>query len=201
MNSSTSRRHLSFSYPGPRRLGDITKLPLLQQEEPEVIRQIWTEFHKGRNDTIGITLPKDKFQALMAKAKRCPIFILPVYRLPEHNTAETSVGEAGYFVLLSQFQSTHFLLTYLEDYKRNPTQAQPYMTVSTYDDLVETKGLGLLRVDFTPQLSRVEANKVLDLLQHYYSEKGGEYAEQFNHTPAKFSFDAYINSIPTSVIS
>lgn len=45
-----------------------------------------------------------------------PMFVLPVQR------------EGGHFVLLSQVQDRHCLFTYLEDFKRNPATAQPYMT-------------------------------------------------------------------------
>ncbi len=42
----------------------------------------------------------------------------------------------------------------LQDYKVNPGGAQPYATVSMYSDLVESKDLGLIRADITPNLSK-----------------------------------------------
>ncbi|CAN0358130.1 unnamed protein product [Hapterophycus canaliculatus] len=70
------------------------------------------------------------------------MFILPVWR------------DGGHFMILSQYQDTCFLLTYLEDYKLNPGGAQPYATISMYSDLVESKDLGLIRADITPNLNK-----------------------------------------------
>ena len=36
----------------------------------------------------------------------------------------------------------------------NPEGAQPYATISVYGDLVESKGLGLIRGDITPNLTK-----------------------------------------------
>lgn len=41
-----------------------------------------------------------------------------------------------------------------QDYKVNPEGAQPYATVSMYRDLIESKGLGLIRADITPNLNK-----------------------------------------------
>lgn len=41
-----------------------------------------------------------------------------------------------------------------QDYKVNPGGAQPYATVSMYPDLVESKDLGLIRADITPNLTK-----------------------------------------------
>lgn len=41
-----------------------------------------------------------------------------------------------------------------QDYKVNPGGAMPYATVSTYDELVGGKGLGLIRADVTPNLTK-----------------------------------------------
>lgn len=48
-------------------------------------------------------------------------------------------------------------MTYLDDYKANPSTAQPYMTLSLFDELVETKGLALLRGEVMNHLTRTEA--------------------------------------------
>ncbi|CAM9808831.1 unnamed protein product, partial [Laminaria digitata] len=42
----------------------------------------------------------------------------------------------------------------LQDYKVSPEGAQPYATISMYEDLVESKGLGLIRADITPNLTK-----------------------------------------------
>lgn len=53
----------------------------------------------------------------------------------------------GVLLLLSCFAGE-------QDYKVNPGGAQPYATISVYDDLVDSKGLGLIRADITPNLTK-----------------------------------------------
>jgi ATP11 protein len=48
-------------------------------------------------------------------------------------------------------------MTYLEDYKANPASAMPYVTLTLFDELIEKKGLVLLRGDVTNNLSPKEA--------------------------------------------
>eukprot|EP00953_Heterococcus_sp_UTEX-ZZ885_P010724 6256-Heterococcus_DN1.PRE.3 len=175
-------RSFSFSFPGPRKLADITNLPLLEKEEGAAIAKIWTKFHDTRRDTVGLAIPGSELKALLAKAKRCPMFIFPVHR-----------GDAGgFFSVLCQFQASHFLFTFLDDYRANPATAQPYMTVSTYDDMIDSKNIGLLRADVTAQLSREEGAHL------YYSSSGSaaDFVETFNHAPAQFDFDAFMASVP-----
>lgn len=48
-------------------------------------------------------------------------------------------------------------MTYLEDYKVNAAGAQPYLTLTFFDELLETKSLALMRGEVTNQLTRAEA--------------------------------------------
>ncbi|KAG5191847.1 ATP11 protein-domain-containing protein, partial [Tribonema minus] len=181
-------RHLSFSYPGPRKLSEITNLPLLEKEEPAIVSDIWRQFHDARKDAIGATLSGAELQELLKRAKESPMFIFPVHR----------GADGGYFMLLCQFQGSHFLLTFLDDYRTNPSGAQPYMSVSLFSDLAESKGVGLVRADVTAQLSRAEGVRVLDLMQRYYigSEELYGMVRAFNHAPAEFNFEVYMSTVP-----
>ncbi|CAM9825946.1 unnamed protein product, partial [Hapterophycus canaliculatus] len=63
-------REMSFSFPGPRKLGDITNLPLLEKEEKENIADIWAAYHDERTDSLGTVIPGDALADLQAKAKK-----------------------------------------------------------------------------------------------------------------------------------
>ncbi|CAM9404096.1 unnamed protein product, partial [Ectocarpus sp. 8 AP-2014] len=63
---------------------------------------IWTAYHDEREDSLGTVIPGDSLDGLQAKAKKCPMFVLPVWR------------DGGHFMMLSQYQDKCFLLTYLE---------------------------------------------------------------------------------------
>lgn len=134
--------------------------------------------------------------------RRSPIFVFPVNR------------DGGFFNLLSQFQDQYCLMTYLEDYKKNPAMAMPYMTVTMYEDLLEDKGLVLVRADYGLHLSGnvrggepprapphtspflQEAKRILGLLQLYYtSPVHYELVNMFNNRPEEFDFDAYLREV------
>jgi ATP synthase F1 complex assembly factor 1 len=70
------------------------------------------------------------------------LFLYPVFR------------ESGYMTLVSQFQDSCFLLTFLDEYRQNPGAAKPWMSLTLYDEFVADKGLGLLRGDVGYQLTR-----------------------------------------------
>lgn len=131
-----------FSYPGPRALGQIVKLELLQSEEREQIQHIWEQFHGDKDDAVAATLPRDAFQTLKDRATAAPFLVFPVYR------------QDGFFNMLCQFQQTCFLVTYLEAFKENPAAAPPCLTVSLYDELLEQKEVGLVRGDVINMLDK-----------------------------------------------
>jgi hypothetical protein len=39
------------------------------------------------------------------------------------------------------------MMTFLEDFKKNPQKAMPYMIITMFDELVRTKGVALVRGD------------------------------------------------------
>eukprot|EP00903_Cladosiphon_okamuranus_P012709 g11883.t1 len=182
--ATAPKRDLSFSFPGPRKLADITNLPLLEKEEKESIADIWAAYHDERPDSLGTVMPGDALADLQAKARKCPMFILPVWR------------DGGHFMMLSQYQDTCFLLTYLEDYKVNPGGAQPYATISMYADLVDSKDLGLIRADITPNLTKKEVDRLVRLLIRFYSPHAHHHVEAFNLRTEEFDLEKMLQETP-----
>ena len=90
------------------------------------------------------------------------MFLLPV------------IKEDGHMWILSQFQDTAFictylggkrvryfydghffmLLSYITEYQKDPATAKPWLSCVLYDDFVESKGLSLVRTDFLPSLTK-----------------------------------------------
>jgi ATP synthase F1 complex assembly factor 1 len=96
-------------------------------------------------------------------------------------------------MLLSQWQSKAFLMTFLEDYRQNPSTAQPWMCVSVYDDLQQSHDLHLLRTDFTQHLTKQEAHFVQRMVVLSYTCPGqSSFAAAFNRAPATFDLDRYL---------
>ena len=110
-----------------------------------------------------------------------PFFVQPVFR------------EDGFFMLVSQFQDpSHFLLAYLEDYKTNPTNAQPLLTLSVFDDYDD---LTLVRCDIVNKsIEDHEGLKIAtSLLRSYHHDEEFPSVYAFNKTPNAFDIDDYIS--------
>lgn len=69
----------------------------------------------------------------------------------------------GYFIACAA-QMPHLLFTGLEDYKVRGTDASPYLTVAHYTELMDTKGLVLVRGDivFPSKLTDLQVSLSLD---------------------------------------
>jgi ATP synthase F1 complex assembly factor 1 len=179
-----SARRLHFTFPIPKQLNEVARVPLLKQESPVRIRQLWLEQFKSRSDVVVGTLAKHEFEAFKANILACPIFIVPIMK-----------GSA-YFNLVSQFQDgKHCLLTSLEAYRTTPENAPPMMVCTIYDELVAEKGVALLRADVINRLdiSRDDAQTVLKFMRHMYINKF-ELVKRFNLEPRRFDYNEFMDT-------
>lgn len=87
------------------------------------------------------------------------------------------------------------LYTSLADYRANPAAAQPYAVLSLYPDMLDDKGLGLVRMDFGAHLSEEEAQGLAHLTRSFYLGKEGyeQHVEAFNHHQQQFDYDKFID--------
>uniref|UniRef100_M4BHV5 ATP synthase mitochondrial F1 complex assembly factor 1 n=1 Tax=Hyaloperonospora arabidopsidis (strain Emoy2) TaxID=559515 RepID=M4BHV5_HYAAE len=177
---SSSTHSAGFSYPGARSLDQLVKLELLKTEPPRKIRQIWENFHADKHDAVAATLEATEFQKLTKRAEAAPYLILPVYR------------QAGYFNMLSQFQQSCFLVTYLEAFKANASTAPPCVAISLYDHLLKDKDLMLIRADVINMLDKKESQLLMQqLLASYQHDEIYDHVDKFNNKPDAFDFEAY----------
>jgi len=108
------------------------------------------------------------------------MFILPV---PKAN-------DNSYFNLVVQNQQKSFILTWLEDFKRNPLSANPYLVLTVFDELVRTKDLALMRGDVISHMTRSEGTAVMQqVLDSYLVDHEYETVRKFNHEPQSFDFE------------
>jgi ATP synthase F1 complex assembly factor 1 len=163
-------------------LDSIVKVALLKNETKERVEEIWTSFYREKEHNIAQTWTKKDFEELNAAAKKLGrFFIFPVAR------------EGGHFVVLSQVQDKHVLFTFLDDYKADPHGAQPYLTVTFYDELAATKDLVLVRGDIQPHaLTAPESARLVDLVRSFYLDKPGD-VESFNK--GNFDFEGHIQRL------
>lgn len=208
---SPARRLLSgFSSLSPKTLHSVVKLDKFAEESPDKCREIWKAYHYLQPNAAGTTLAKEACDAMMARAKKCSTFVYPVWKTksnPEKIDQEKEKEKENdgpldaYLVLLSQFQQpNYFLFTFLEEYRRDPASAQPWMSVAVYPDLLESKGMGLVRADFMPSISKSEASLLMDMLVDSYSTST-THLEAFNLKPQSFNFDSYIAESKATYLS
>lgn len=77
------------------------------------------------------------------------------------------------------------MLTFLEDFKKNPKTANPYLVITCFDELVRAKQIALLRGDVISHMTQDEGATVMDqLLDSYLIDSEYEKVRQFNHSPA-----------------
>jgi ATP synthase F1 complex assembly factor 1 len=119
----------------------------------------------------------------MSKGKGAPMFIYPVPK-----------GEApNHFILVSQNQDKSFVFTFLGDFQRNPSTASPYMVLTCFDELIESKGIALMRGDLISNLNEDEGHTIMTtLLNGYMRESEYDVIRRFNHEPSTFKYEEYI---------
>ena len=148
---------------------------------------IWEGFHEGRPELSGSSVSAEEHVRIIERAKESPLFIFPVRR------------DKGHFILFSQFDKQHsmFVMTFLEEYKSNPAAAQPWLSVTLFDELLTSKALGLLRVEAAPErLVKAEAAHVMSLVRRYYGTDNYDRVWTFNHAERHFDIEAYLSSCP-----
>jgi ATP synthase F1 complex assembly factor 1 len=98
-------------------------------------------------------------------------------------------------MILSQFQPpNHFLLAFLEDYKMDPSRAQPLLTLSIFDDLVDSHDLALVRCDIiNAGIEEDEGYKLAKcLIGDYLDEEKFGMVHLFNKMPEKFDVEEFV---------
>ena len=190
------RRWIGFTPMTPPSLTSIVDIDKLSKEDSGTIESIWISYHNDddtdsiinkRKSTMAsaLVLCKEDADTIKIRAKMSPLFILPVFK-------ESS---DSFLLLLSQYQEKHgFILTYLEEYKRNPETASPWMSLMLYSEFEISKGISLVRSDFTPNITKKENVIISQILVDVYRAQDmyDAHVHTFNKEPSKFDFDKYI---------
>jgi hypothetical protein len=183
--ATKSYRYLpGFSFPAPRTLDQVVKPQLLERESPARIREIWSEYHSSRLDCVASVWSPEEYGALRERARRCPRMLYPVLK-----------GDGKFFNLVAEWQDKYCIFTWLEDYRRDPSRAEPYLSVAAFDDFLDRKQLILVRGDFSGHLRKRDAAHVLSLMRYFYFQEP-RWVETFNKDPSAFDFTSFLASVP-----
>lgn len=180
------------TFPGTRRLDEVVKLPLLRLESTENVKVIWETQHVHETEgAVGTAYTKREFETFKHRSHKHPMFVLPVRR------------EGGYMTMLTQFQGNACLFTYLEDYKKNPQSALPWLAIHLFDDLMDTHSICLARGEFSkPHLTKPEANRLMSLLHRFYiNDDHYKLVAQFNDSPNLFDAGRHLGDVAEQYFS
>ncbi|KAJ2777499.1 hypothetical protein H4R18_005125 [Coemansia javaensis] len=170
--------------PNVKALNDIMRVELLESKSSEEVGQIWNAYHAGR-DGISAAIPGGTYRELAQVARRNPLFVLP---LPRSEGVE-------FFLLQVDFHQVHF--TSLLEYKTDPAAARPYLTLTHYTDLLDSKDVVLMRGEIDRHLDPHSAQCLALLMQQFYVSGGPEkrrLLEQFNQNPAEFDYKQLVDA-------
>jgi hypothetical protein len=173
-----------FSFPAPRKLEDIVKYALLERESPTKIKEIWNTFHDKRVDSVATIWSGEEFAGIAERKRRCPRFIYPVLK-----------GDGKFFNLVAEWQDNFCIFTYLDDYRKSPGSAEPYLSIALFDDLLVRKQLVLVRGDFSGHLTKRDAVHIVNLMRHFYFAEP-KWVELFNRDPGSFDFTTFLANVP-----
>jgi hypothetical protein len=95
---------------------------------------------------------------------------------------------------VAQNQDKSFIYTYLEDYKKNPSNATPYLVITMFEELIFKKGVALARGDIIGDLSKTDGEIIFDMTrQHFTNQLAYKKVFTFNREPSKFNYQEHID--------
>ncbi|KAJ1822795.1 hypothetical protein LPJ56_000618 [Coemansia sp. RSA 2599] len=172
--------------PNVKTLDQIMRLDLLEPKDAEEIGHIWNQYHATKN-TISAAIPIETYRGLLEVARKNPLFVLP---LPRDEGVE-------FFFLQFDHHQVHF--TSLIEYKTNTVNARPYLTLTHYTDLAESKGVVLMRGELDSECNLIDTQNAQYLalqMQQFYVTGGPEkraILENFNQRPELFNYQELID--------
>ncbi|KAI7817717.1 ATP11 protein-domain-containing protein [Gamsiella multidivaricata] len=167
-------------------LDKIMKLELVKDLNVEDIGKIWIQKHIDQEDTISAVVPADTYRKMLARSKEYPLFLLPL-----------SHGDGVEFYLL-QFSFHQVIFTSLLEYKTHGENARPFLTLTHYPELIDSKNIVLMNgsISTDPRILTPDQAQILTFgLQQYYVSDHKEKLQllhDFHKRPEQFSHEKLI---------
>ncbi|ORX69166.1 ATP11-domain-containing protein [Linderina pennispora] len=168
--------------PGVKSLDEIMRTDLLADKASEEVGHIWNQYHATK-DTISAAIPASTYKDLLKTASKNPLFVIPLPR------------EEGVEFFFMQFDYHQVYFTSLLEYKTNTINARPYLTLTHYTDLMDSKGVVLMRGELDDKSKMIDTSNAQYLalqMQQFYVTGGEEkrrILEKFNHKPEEFDYN------------
>uniref|UniRef100_T1IH23 ATP synthase mitochondrial F1 complex assembly factor 1 n=1 Tax=Strigamia maritima TaxID=126957 RepID=T1IH23_STRMM len=158
-------------------LDSIIKMDLIKNKSSSEISDIWREYHK-KQDKISAIIPAKIYSTICQRAKEFPVFVYPLPR-----------GD-GYEFIMAQFENDDCHFTSLLNYQAYKENAPECLSIFHYTDLIDEKGIVLMRGEYDNSLNVIEAQFLANQMKLYYmsTEKDPKFTllKTFTHQPDSF---------------
>lgn len=178
----------------PKKLSEILDMAKLEEMSADEIAKVWAQHQASLNRLYAVLL-KETFAKLFERSTRYPLFIFPLPR------EETEDG-GGIEMFFGQWDGVglRWVFTSLAEFKAKGADSRPYLFLSFYPELRESKGIVLLSGEADNNLlsnKESDAQLLASLLQFYYltSEDNLNLVKTFNQSPKDFNFDHLLESL------
>ncbi|EKX73504.1 conserved hypothetical protein [Theileria equi strain WA] len=176
-------RRFSFTYPVPKSLREVAKVQLLQQRDPETIKQLWNAQFAEKREVVTTSMSVKAYETLSFNSKSAPMFILPVKR-----------GSGSYFNAILQFASKSVLYTSVDSFKaKGLPNSEPYFILTFFDELAH-RDVVLVRGDVinTRDVSKENARALMDNTIMFYTDFNlFQWVKTFNKRPQEFDYEEF----------
>lgn len=166
-------------------LGDILKLDMVENKSADEIKNIWMDYHKGK-DVLFSTYNKEQFDKLNQNYTKYPTFVFPLPR-----------GD-GYEFFLFQYTDSELHFTPLVQFKKHGENAPECLAVTYFSELKE-KDIILMRGEYDKDIvSPLDCQFLINLTQMFYngeSTKRLDLIEEFNNKPEDFKYPEIISEV------
>ncbi|WFD04629.1 hypothetical protein MOBT1_003343 [Malassezia obtusa] len=215
------------SQSGPvKPLSSFLDVEKIKQESPENITKLWAGYHTLRGK-LSAVIPASTYTRLIETARKYPQFVIP---LPKTESVVDGEAESAFEMQFLQWAflarptsvstasapPSAVLYTSLAEYKLRQEFAQPALVLTHYTDLVESKGIVLMRGDVTERqtaesdevkqvISQKEAQLLALCTQRFYNmdwsqhpsadeELRRELLRTFHQDPEAFSLEKLLEA-------
>lgn len=192
-NASSSR---------PKTLNDIVHISKLEGHTAEEITEIWSQFHRTKEECIYAVLPSSSYDKIYELATQYPIFLFPLPRIDK--AAADGQPKEGYEFFLGQFVSHAFYFTPLALYQRYKDVAPPCVVLHHYPELSPKKGIVLMSGEFDKNaVNLLEAQCLANQIKLFYG--GDDIAKKmllhtFNRDAEKFQHVDLVKEFEQSLV-
>ena len=191
---------------------DLEKVKKLSNQE---IEYLWRSRWSQDGNTLSAIVPKDVFLRMANNVRANPCFVLPLPRNVEGTSSEAQSmsknhkEETGMELHYLQWQfvdsnTLHCMLTSLAEYKLHGQYSRPHTTLEFFTDLLEDKGLALMKGNIVPDsnIQPHDAQLLLLNIQRFYGALGETSAmaqkrlkllRAFNSGSSDFNVDTLIS--------